>query len=370
MPAETLTLNRTLKSADGATARFATNSQGEPVIVWEGPAPEVPDSLSRVVGTGSVDARPCWLESRPSNHCLADLQLPLPEPLARTVAVQLTENLSMLHAAGVAHGAIDRNAVLVGADGACTWIGTARTEGTMQGDIRALLALLVDLGVTPDNLTEPTSTAAVAAQLRTQGSSPADWLEWLQMHPPHPPPSDTTGTLKLSPLGLMDEVQPEIGDDAEGRGLLDRWDHTDDHADQSDDSTESVAMGAHHSQTRQHVLSELLSALDAAIADPRSPTPDFRRALSTEPLDPLVPLNGLPHGVIHNPQSVVERTAEVSAPEVTAPSLNMVDETTGFTGPAPIQQSVVTGLLMAAVLGMVGAAIMLILVWIIIGEVF
>ena len=60
----------------------------------------------------------------------------------------------------------------------------------------------------------------------------------------------------------------------------------------------------------------------------------------------------------------------MSAPEVTAPSLNMVDETTGFTGPAPIQQSVVTGLLMAAVLGMVGAAIMLILVWIIIGEVF
>ena len=91
----------------------------------------------------------------------------------------------------------------------------------------------------------------------------------------------------------MDEIQPEIGEDAEGRGLLDRWDHTDDHADRSDDSTESVAVGAHHSQTRQHVLSELFSALDAAIADPHSPAPEFRRALSTEPLDPLVPLNGL-----------------------------------------------------------------------------
>ena len=129
-------------------------------------------------------------------------------------------------------------------------------------------------------------------------------------------------------------------------------------------------MGAHHSQTRQHVLSELFSALDAAIADPHSPAPDFRRALSNEPLDPLVALNGLSHGSIHNPQSVSERTAEVSVPEITAPSMNMVEETTGFTGPAPIHQSVVTGLLMAAVLGMVGAAVMLILVWIILGEVF
>ena len=370
MPAETLTLSRTFKSADGATVRFATNSQGEPVIVWEGPAPEVPDALSRVVGTGSVDARPCWLESRPSNHCLADLQLPLPELLARTVAVQLTEDLSRLHTAGVTHGAIDRHAVLVGADGVCTWIGAARTEGSTPDDIGALLALLQELGVTTDSLTGLTSAASIALHLRGQASSPADWLEWLRLHPPQPPPSDTTGTLRLSPLALMDEVQPEIGEDAEGRGLLDRWDHTDDHADRSDDSTESVAVGAHHSQTRQHVLSELFSALDAAIADPHSPAPEFRRALSTEPLDPLVPLNGLPHGAIHNPQSVAERTAEVSAPEVTAPSLNMVDETTGFTGPAPIQQSVVTGLLMAAVLGMVGAAIMLILVWLILGEVF
>ena len=51
-------------------------------------------------------------------------------------------------------------------------------------------------------------------------------------------------------------------------------------------------------------------------------------------------------------------------------SLNMIEETTGFTGPAPIHQSVVTGLLMAAVLGMVGAAVMLILVWAILGEIF
>ena len=89
----------------------------------------------------------------------------------------------------------------------------------MQGDIRALLALLVDFGVTPDSLTEPTSTAAVAAQLYA-GLEPCRLARMAPNASPHPPPSDTTGTLKLSPLGLMDEVQPEIGDDAEGRGFL------------------------------------------------------------------------------------------------------------------------------------------------------
>ena len=92
--------------------------------------------------------------------------------------------------------------------------------------------------------------------------------------------------------------------------------------------------------------------------------------MSAEPLDPLVALNGLRHDSIHNPQSVSERTAEVSTPETTTPSLHMTDETTGSTGLAPIQQSVLTGLLMAAVLGMVGAAVMLTLVWVILGEVF
>ena len=49
-------------------------------------------------------------------------------------------------------------------------------------------------------------------------------------------------------------------------------DHTDDRR-PVDDSTESVAMGAHR-QTRQHV-SKNLSALDAAIADPRSQRQTF-----------------------------------------------------------------------------------------------
>ena len=340
------------------------------MIVWIGSPPELPDAFKHVLSVGTLEDEECWLEERPGELCLGDLALPLPDALQSTVIVQLVDSLSTLHASGIVHGAIDENSVVIDSTGTCTWVGIARVDGSEEHDIAALMTLLIAMGLQEGLPAEPVRSEALANRLRAQPQDREAFAEWLAKHPKPPSHPERHHTLTVNPIGLMDEVQHEIGADAEGHGLLDRWEQAHDDGDLTDDSTESVVMGSHHVQTRQHILSELFTALDAAIAEPQLPSPAFRRSLNSEPLDPVVSLNGLRHASIHNPQSVSDRTAEVPTPETTAPSLNMTDETTGFTGLPPIQQSVFTGLLMAAVLGMVGAAIMLILVWVILGEVF
>ncbi len=374
MPSNNLTVTRTLPTADGSVAMFAIIDQDTRVIVWLGTAPDTASaahpSIGRVLGRGRVELGPCWWEERSSDRCLGDLDLPIPEPMALAIGVQLADSLAALHAAGIVHGAIDTNAALIAPSGACSWVGVGRVSGSKDHDVAALMTLLMDLGIEDDLPVGSLSAAALVAKLREHPMAPGGLGRWLKEQPPPPTQTATTLMMDMTQEGVMDEIQHELGEDAEGRGLLDRWQHEDTGSELTDDPTESVALSAHHVQTRQHILSELFQTLDAAMASPQSPSPAFRRALMTEPLDPTVALNGLQHGTIHNPLSVSERTAEVSAPEVTAPSAQMVDETTGFTGPAPLQQSVVTGLLMAAVLGMVGAAIMLALVWLILGDVF
>ena len=79
------------------------------------------------------------------------------------------------------------------------------------------------------------------------------------------------------------------------------------------------------------------------------------------------------HGTLHNPLNQAEQTAEIPQPEVTSPSFDLSDETTGVTGrtdDVPIQASVMNGLLWATVIGMIGAAVMLLAVWLIIDGVF
>jgi hypothetical protein len=57
-------------------------------------------------------------------------------------------------------------------------------------------------------------------------------------------------------------------------------------------------------------------------------------------------------------------------PEITRPTTDSLEETTGAAPSESISQHFFTRLLLTAVLGMVGAAIMLLLVWLIIGGVF
>ncbi len=374
MPTNNLTVTRTLPTADGSVGMFAIIDQQTRVVVWLGTAPDTTSathpSIGRVLGRGRVELGPCWWEARSSDRSLGDLNLPIPEPMALAIGVQLADSLAAMHAAGVVHGAIDANAALIAPSGVCSWIGVGRVSGSKDHDVAALMTLLMDLGIDEDLPIGPISAAALVAKLREQPMTASGLGSWLNHQPSPPTQTATTLVMDMTPVGVMDEIQHELGDDAEGHGLLDRWQHDDNDSELTDDPTESVALSAHHVQTRQHILSELFQTLDAAMATPQPPGPAFRQALMAEPLDPTVALNGLQHGTIHNPLSVSERTAEVSAPEVTAPSAQQMDETTGFTGPALLQQSAVTGLLMAAVLGMVGAAIMLTLVWLILGDVF
>ena len=181
----------------------------------------------------------------------------------------------------------------------------------------------------------------------------------------------------MNPLGSTDEVLPDIGLDAPGRGLLDRWGWTDSNVERTDDPTETADLASTHTHARHQLLERVEQYFDSALGryqeNYHPPGPAFRALVMNEALDPIPLQNGLAHGSIHNPKDESENTAEVPILELTNPSVEFTDETTGTTGEVsapPIQASVLTGLLMASVLGMVGATIMLIAVWLILGDVF
>ena len=374
MPHEKLTVTQTIHLPDGAVVFFATTTRGTPVTVWLGEPPQVDDirhpSIPQVLGRGRSDMGLCWIEERPSSFRLVDLSLPLAPETAHFLGSRLTHDLADLHSAGLVHGSIATSTVLVSGLGRCTFIGAGRIPGSIEEDLAALVTLLEQLGGAPLPSQALSSASSIARVLDQRASEDTAILDALRL-PSEPP---TTGvaslTLELEQEGWMDEIQFEVGADAHGHGILDRWDHHTDESDLTDDSTESVGLSYHHAETRQHLFSELTAALDQACDDPQTVDLDFRAAINEEPLDPIVPLEGLSGRPLHNPLSSQERTAEIASPDVTEPREVTGDELTGFTGPIPLQQSVLTGLLMAAVLGMIGAVVMLALVWVIIGDVF
>jgi hypothetical protein len=284
------------------------------------------------------------------------------------IAAQLADGLAALHASGQIHGAIEAQAVVLAPGGAPAWIGAGRTAGSPEADVEALIGLLTTLVEHPPQLQPTGSAASLAARLREHLDNPASLAPWLAHQQPQAPSEQTQVVLQLVPMGQLDEVQPDIGADATGRGLLDRWRPLTSDLEYTEDPTDAVDIAQIHTQTRQHVLSALFTALDAAVDTPHSPpaSPALRTLLQSEPLDPIPTINGLAHGPIHNPVGTTERTADIV--ERTQPTPETTEETTGVTGGG--SQSVITGLLFAAVLGMAGAIIMLALVWLIIGDVF
>ena len=100
-----------------------------------------------------------------------------------------------------------------------------------------------------------------------------------------------------------------------------------------------------------------------------SPDAEFRTLILSEMPDPLSLPEGLPHGEIHNPEGDAERTAEVPH-ALTFTDSTAGDETTGVTNTASIQAAVIDRLWAAVLVGMLGAVIMLLLVWAVIDDVF
>ena len=355
---------------------IALNAAGDLVTIWSGEPPTIPPGIhpriAQAIERGGGDIGACWIEERSGQQVLSDLPLPIPLNGAISICVQLADALAALHARGLAHGWPGLDAVVISRSGTPTWIGTGRKEGSPEEDVAALQAMGVTLNPELPELAHVSTAASLAAQWREALEPTQELSPWLANHPPSAAETHTPITLDLIPMGMLDEIQPDVGEDVRGRGILDRWRTGEDEGDLTDDPTVSVDVGAVHAQTRQHILNSLFEALDTAV-DAHSSTPSiasFQADILSEPLDPTPTLNGLEHGLIHNPGGQRERTADVSHPEITRPTTEQLEDTTGITGAIPIQQSVITGLLMAAVLGMLGAAIMLALVWLIIGDVF
>lgn len=375
MAHHTLKIIRSYSTPDGCSAIAAVMLNGDRVTVWPGPPPEVAPSTHPVLaiplGQGQGPDGPCWVEHRPGQWALANICNGMDPAHIVQIATQLADGLASLHAQAKAHGAIDLESVVLSPSGTPFLIGAGRIPGTPEADIAALLHLLSMLTDLPAIHPQSQTAASLAAKLREHPDPLTPLSSWLTGQP-----SEVTDgaelILQLVPMGFLDEVQPDIGTDAVGIGLLDRWQPAPPEEERTEDPTESVDFQRIHAQSRQQLLSDLLLTLDRVVDSDQSVPSSaiLRRHLTADTLDPIPALNGLPHGPIHNPGGHSERTADVSIPEITRPTADNIEETTGVTNAESVGQQFVTRLLFAAVLGMAGAAIMLLLVWMIIDDVF
>lgn len=385
MPRSTIQITRLHKDSAGNPTLEGMTDSGARVTIWPGTPANISvsdhPSISHFLGASVMDGEPVWLEHRPGPWALADLKQTLGEAEALDLAVQLADGLAALHSRGLAHGQVDEQAVVLHSDGRPCLIGTGRLDGSPEVDTRDCIALLNRIAPEPFELQEPLNAPMLSAKLREliiERELPASELaQWLNEQGRPEPTEERSVSLELTPMGSTDEVLPDIGLDAPGRGLLDRWGWSDTDNEHTDDPTETADLASTHTHARQQLLDRLERYFDSALGryqeNYQPPGPAFRALVLNEPLDPIPLQNGLPHGAIHNPQDEAESTAEVPPPEPTNPTVEFTDETTGTTGDVgspPIQASVLTGLLMATVLGMIGAAVMLIAVWLILGEVF
>jgi serine/threonine protein kinase len=385
MPTSTIQITRLHQDYTDTVALEGTTENGTRVTIWPGVPANVSmsdhPSVSRFLGVSMLDGKPVWVEHRPGPWALADLERKVGEAEALELAAQLADGLASLHGHGLSHGGVDEQAVVLHSDGRPCLIGTGRLDGSPEDDLRDCIALLNRIAPEPIELEEPLNAPMLSAKLREliiERDLPASELaQWLNLQGRPVPSEQRTISLELAPLGSMDEVLPDIGLDPPGKGLLDRWGWSDTNDEQTDDPTETADLASTHTHARQQLLDRMERYFDSALgryqANYQPPGSAFRTLVLNEPLDPIPLQNGLAHGSIHNPQDESESTAEVPSPELTNPSVEFTDETTGTTGDVstpPIQASVITGLLMATVLGMIGAAFMLIAVWLILGDVF
>ena len=384
----TLTVHRTHGLSDGGTALEARTPDGQLVTLWEG-SPNHRSKcdhlgLADPLFDGLHDGQPVWIESRPGLWLLSDLPASLDAATALWLGSRLADALARLHSLDRAHGWVGSETVALQSDGAPCLIGVGRVDGTPQDDLRAAIDLIQRLH--PFNVlpTESGSASSLAASLRElaleQPNEPVD-LAALLMEQGRPQQANPRSlTIHVTPLGMSDEVQPDLGSDATGRGLLDRWAPLEGSGEITVDPTETAEFALADSQVHHDLLGRIQGALNRAAARQEDafspPGAHFRSHLIHEPLDPLPISNGLHHGALHNPDDHAEQTAERSVPEATNPSLLPIEETASGTGETAdtdaltIQPSVITGLLWATVVGMVAAAVMLLAVWAIISGVF
>jgi len=315
---------------------------------------------------------------------LSDLLTSVDAATALWLGSRLADALARLHSLERTHGSVGADTVALQSDGAPCLIGVGRVEGTPQADLHAAIDLIQRMHPFDALPTSSVSASSLAASLRElaleKTDDPVDLAAVLMEQGRPKPVKPRSLTIEVTPLGLSDEVQPDLGSDATGRGLLDRWGPLDGSREITVDPTETEEFATAKPEIHHDLLGRIHRALDRAAArheDAFSPPGShFRLHLLNEALDPLPVSNGLLHGALHNPDDHAEQTAERSVPDATNPSLLPIEETTSDTGETggtdelAIQPSVITGLLWATVIGMVAAAVMLLAVWVIISGVF
>lgn len=375
MTTQHLQLLREYPLTDGSSAWEALGADGTRVTIWPGPPSPVPVGIHPLlpdgIGSGEMDGGPVWVEQRPGLHVLSDLVgLTAPSDALMWMA-QIADALAALHVRNRSHGSIDSTKVVLDQGATPFLIGAGRSNGSPQQDIEAMVSMLSTLGLDTTALSGPLSAAALGARIR-EIAAQTDELTPVQLPAKTDPTPIRTEHLVLIPLGATDEVLHDIGADSTGRGLLDRWSTTDGGDEFTEDPTESVDRSVMHTQSRQPLLAALENQIGEVIDklddNGIAPSAAFRTLILSEAPDPLPIAEGLPHGRLHNPLGETERTAEVTGTNPFG-GPQPTEETTGVTHTGPIPPTAYSGLLIAVVLGMVGAAIMLALVWLVTGGV-
>lgn len=173
----------------------------EQVVVWRGIAPRaMPEHLgvAPVVLVGEVEGRVGYAERVPRGILWCDADLP--PGLASWVSFRVLAALLAMHRAGVVHGSVGGDRVILGLDGSVVMFGWGRRGATQAADLAA---------VPP-----PTADPPADASQRL--------AEWVASTLVVPPPTEDTVALVVRPDSASDEVVPDLGPDASA-GILDRW---------------------------------------------------------------------------------------------------------------------------------------------------
>lgn len=383
MPTTPFTIHRTHSLAGGGQAMEGRTNAGQRITVWAGrplfDAVGDHPGLAMPLWVGTHNDEEVWIESRPAPWCLLDIEEPLGETNALDLVCRIADALASLHAMGLHHGSLREDSIVVHSDGSPCLIGIGRRQATAAEDVQGTLELLQRLHPFDDLPDALTSASGLAAKLREMAikreHSASDLAARLAAQGRPIATEEQQINVAAVRVGLSDEVQPELGSDTVGRGILDRWAPITDDGDLTEDPTETGARIQVEHHNHQQLLGRITDQLHRIRQELNDgfepPGSHFRNHLLNETLDPLPVPNGLVHGPVHNPANSAEQTAELSVPESTNPSPIGFDDTTGNTeGESAIQPSVLTGLLWATVVGMLLAGVMLLAAWLIISGVF
>ena len=355
---------------DGAPCAWeALDPNGVRVTIWPGlPDPIPPNvhpALPEAIGSGEMEGQPVWIEHRPGAIVLEDILIRISITEGLEWLAQICDAATALHARDRTHGNISAKHIVLSSSGQPFLIGTGQQPGGVPSDLEDLIALAKKLAPLASLTTAIESSAALSTKLRETLNRLPEKTP-VQLPKPNDASPVRTADIDLLPLGSTDEILIDMGADPETPGLLDRWEHFDQDDEFTEDPTESADRSMLQTRNPDTIVASLDQHFEGIIelANNRgiAPDEDYRQLILTAPTDPLPIPEGLPHGPLHKPQGDAERTAEVSIDSPTSDAEGQ-EETTGMTNTAAIPPLYMTGLLTAAIAGMLGAIIMLIVVW-------